>query len=185
MPSVTAPLLRPTTAEDYGWMLDLNNAAAPAVNRLDEAALAALVATADWVRAVETDGRPAGLLVVFGPGTDYASLNYRWFADRFDDFRYVDRIVVDAALRGQGLGVALYAALESYATERTVRLTCEVNAVPPNPASLRFHQANGFREVGRQTTEGGAKQVILMEKPLASSAVNHSKTSRIDRRIEP
>jgi predicted GNAT superfamily acetyltransferase len=48
-------------------------------------------------------------------------------------------------------------------------LACEVNERPPNPVSMRFHETLGFSSVGRQTTEGGAKTVVMMTKPLSSS----------------
>ena len=85
-----------------------------------------------------------------------------------DDFLYVDRIVVDGAARGQGIGRALYDELFAYAGGRTARITCEVNVRPPNPGSLRFHERAGFRAVGEQSTEGGTKQVRLLEKPLSA-----------------
>ena len=158
--------VRALTAQDAAWFLPLNNAAVPHVNALDEAALAALLAEASWTAAVEHEGRPAGGLIAFGPGASYASPNYRWFDARHDDFLYVDRIVVDAAFRGAGLGKALYGALRDHAQGRTGLLACEVNERPANPASLAFHEAFGFRIVGHQETEGGAKSVALMEMAL-------------------
>ena len=44
------------------------------------------------------------------------------------------------------------------------RLTLEVNVVPPNRASLAFHGARGYVEVGRLGDE--RHQVALMEKAL-------------------
>jgi predicted GNAT superfamily acetyltransferase len=41
-------------------------------------------------------------------------------------------------------------------------LFCEVNVRPRNDASLAFHEAIGFREVGQQDTDGGAKRVSLL-----------------------
>lgn len=155
--------VRPLGIDDAAWFLPLNNAAVPHVNALDEAALGALLAEASWSAAVEHEGRPAGGLIAFGPGASYASPNYRWFDARHDDFLYVDRIVVDADCRGAGLGKALYRALRAHAAGRTALLACEVNERPANPASLAFHEAFGFRTVGRQETEGGAKSVALME----------------------
>ena len=43
-------------------------------------------------------------------------------------------------------------------------LTCEVNTVPPNESSMRFHERYGFRTVGTQTLEDGCKKVALMAK---------------------
>ncbi len=164
------PAVRALTAADAPWFLPLNNAAVPHVNALDEAALAALLGEAAWTAAVEHEGRPAGGLIAFGPGASYASPNYRWFDDRHrarnGDFLYVDRIVVDESCRGAGLGKALYGALRDHASGRTGLLACEVNERPANPASLAFHERFGFRIVGRQETEGGAKSVALMEMTL-------------------
>jgi len=161
------PVLRPLVAADAGWFLELNNAAVPHVNALDVAALTALLDKAAWTVAVEADGRPAGGLIAFGPGASYGSPNYRWFDARHDDFLYVDRVVVDAAVRGAGLGKALYGALRDHATGHTPLLACEVNEQPPNAASMAFHERFGFRTVGRQETEGGTKSVALMEMALA------------------
>ena len=41
-------------------------------------------------------------------------------------------------------------------------LFCEVNLRPRNERSLAFHAAIGFREVGRQDTDGGNKHVSLL-----------------------
>ena len=46
-------------------------------------------------------------------------------------------------------------------------ITCEVNTRPANPDSMAFHERLGFREVGRQQTEGGAKEVALLAWELA------------------
>ncbi len=161
--------VRALTAADAGWFLPLNNAAVPHVNALDEGALVALLGEAAWTAAVEHEGRAAGGLIAFGPGASYASPNYRWFDGRHDDFLYVDRVVVDAACRGAGLGKALYRALRDHAAGRTELLACEVNERPANPASLAFHEALGFRIVGHQETEGGTKRVALMEMALPAS----------------
>jgi len=158
--------VRAMTAVDGGWFLPLNNAAVPHVNVLGEAELAALLGEAAWTGVALHGGAPAGGLIAFGPGAAYASPNYRWFDARHDDFLYVDRIVVDAAARGAGLGLALYRAARAFAAGRYRRLACEVNEKPANEGSMRFHERFGFRVVGRQETEGGAKAVALMELEL-------------------
>jgi predicted GNAT superfamily acetyltransferase len=79
----------------------------------------------------------------------------------------VDRIVVDARFRGQGIGAVLQDELAAEArTLGIARITCEVNLAPPNPGSLRFHQRLGFREVDQ--LRAGAKLVYLLEKVLSA-----------------
>ncbi len=45
-------------------------------------------------------------------------------------------------------------------------MTCEVNLRPPNAGSLTYHEIHGFVRVATQETEGGRKEVALMEKRL-------------------
>ncbi|MDX1607542.1 MAG: GNAT family N-acetyltransferase, partial [Candidatus Competibacterales bacterium] len=111
-------------------------------------------------------GEPAGFLIGLLPQTDYASLNFRWFRQRYDDFCYIDRVVVATAYRRHGIGRLLYRDLETRMRGRTAQLACEVNLRPRNEPSLRFHAALGFRPVGTQYTDSGAKTVQLMLRPL-------------------
>ena len=170
MPDTAAPdplTVRPWQSEDVPDLLRLNNMAVPQVNRLESAALERLLRDALVARvAMAADRGVAGFVICLGEGLDYASDNYRWFSARYDHFAYIDRVVVAPAYRGRGIGGRLYGAVDAAITELRPRLTCEVNAEPPNPDSLRFHARQGFAEVGRQTTEGGAKQVILMAKDV-------------------
>jgi hypothetical protein len=153
----------------------LNEAAVPAVNSLSPDGLrelleAALVADVVESPAGEGGGTVAGFLICLPEGLDYASDNYRWFSGQYPRFAYVDRVVVDGGQRGGGLGGALYGALTRKLAGQRPILTCEVNERPPNPASLRFHERLGFTPVGRQETEGGAKSVVLLAKPLTESS---------------
>ncbi|MGF1476882.1 MAG: GNAT family N-acetyltransferase [Geminicoccaceae bacterium] len=150
---------------DIPALVMLNNAAVPAVNRLSEASVAELLAMALWSRVAAAADRPLGWLLVLAQGAPYDSLNYRWFAERYDRFAYIDRAIVADEARGRGIGGHLYDALLEAPEMLDRVITCEVNERPPNPGSLRFHQRFGFAEVGRQETEGGAKAVILMARP--------------------
>jgi uncharacterized protein len=49
------------------------------------------------------------------------------------------------------------------------RMVCDVNTLPPNQASLAFHTARGYREVGR-LTHGPEKIVALLSKELQPDA---------------
>jgi hypothetical protein len=158
-----ASRIRPLAPGEAGWALALNNAAAPAVNPLEPEAFERLLGWSDSCLMAEVDGAPAGFVLALpGPGLPYESLNYRWFSSRYERFQYVDRVVVDPAIRSRGLGGALYAELGRLASGAYPRICAEVNLRPPNPRSLAFHQRTGFRAVGEQDTEGGAKRVVLL-----------------------
>lgn len=159
--------VRDLVAADLGAVLALNNANVPALNELDATECARLAGLADTALVAEIDGAFAGFCWVIGPGRDYASLNYTWFNERFDDVLYLDRIAVVPARRRFGVGRAFYDALTSRFSGRFGVLACEVNLRPPNEASLQFHASIGFREVGRQDTDGGRKTVSLLTLSLA------------------
>ncbi len=163
--------LRPLVAADLDDVLRLNQANVPQVGDLDHAQLAAVVAECSLTTvAHDPAGRLAGFVLVLGPGASYASPNYRWFAQRYDDFRYVDRIAVSAAAHRSGLGRRLYREVFDHARERGAPVvTAEVNVDPPNPVSTAFHTAMGFDEVGRQDTYGGTVTVALMAAPVRAS----------------
>lgn len=162
------PELRPVAAADLPRLLTLNNAAVPHVNALDEASFADLLAEAAFVRVVQEGEAIVGFVVCFAPGAAYASLNYRWFDGRYDAFFYVDRIVVDTAAHSVGLGRRLYAAVAEEAALRGAPLiACEVNELPPNPRSMKFHEKQGFVPIGRRESEDGAKAVVMLTRALA------------------
>lgn len=138
----------------------------PNVNSLDLAEIAWFAAHARFFRVARLDGQIAGFLIGLGPGLDYASPNYRFFCERNERFGYVDRVVIADGARRLGVGSRLY---EDYTA--TLRgfvpvLNCEVNIRPPNEASMAYHETHGFVQIGTQETEGGEKEVALMEKRL-------------------
>jgi predicted GNAT superfamily acetyltransferase len=156
-------MIRDLTVADAGWFLALNNAAVPHVNALAPADLATMLGEAALAWAVLAEGgEPAGGLIAFAAGAGYDSANYLWFQDRHDAFLYIDRVVIDPASRGRGLGQALYRDAIEAAHKRGVMLCCEVNERPPNAGSMRFHERLGFVPAGRQDTEGGKKSVVLL-----------------------
>lgn len=155
---------------DYADILALNEAAIPAVNRIDGATLADLHRQAAALIVARAGETLAGFLLALDEGAEYGSLNFQFFRRRYDRFAYVDRIVVDPEFRGGGVGRQLYATLFAQTVEKP-RVTCEVNLEPPNPGSLDFHRSLGFEVVGEQDTEGGSKRVALMvrEMPVGST----------------
>lgn len=140
--------------------LALNAAVVEKTSPLDAQELDALLAQALAAPCLCEEGRLLGFLLALPEGAAYASANYAWFSLRLERFAYVDRVVIEAAARGRGLGRRLYAALaEAAGAAGREVMACEVNSLPPNPGSHAFHAALGFREVGRGTPAPG-KEVV-------------------------
>jgi predicted GNAT superfamily acetyltransferase len=152
--------LRDCAESDYDALLHLNEEAIPAVNRISRDDMAKLHGQAASFRVACVGGLVAGFLLALRQGADYSSPNYEWFSEKYESFGYVDRIVVGSLFRSGGVGSLLYDDVRKHCGDAPV-LCCEVNLRPPNPASLAFHHVIGFREVGQQETEGGAKRVSL------------------------
>jgi uncharacterized protein len=161
-------LVRDLQPTDLDAALALNNASLPELSELDAAEIARLTGLSLTSLVAEVDGQFAGFCIVFGPGVDYASLNYQWFSDQYRDFAYLDRIAVDPAQRRTGVGRAFYGELVTRLTGVKRVLLCEVNIRPRNDASLDFHHSIGFREVAQQDTDGGNKTVSLLELGLTT-----------------
>lgn len=155
-----------TLPDDLPAILALNNAAVPAVNALDEPALAALAAMGR-LRVVREGDAILGFLLSMTQGAAYQSLNYRWFSGRFPRFRYVDRVVVAPGAQGRGIGRRLYEdALSMPATGPGERLCAEVNLDPPNPGSIAFHERLGFMAIcARLNPEAGKTVAMMVREP--------------------
>ncbi|MCB1489511.1 MAG: GNAT family N-acetyltransferase [Bauldia sp.] len=158
-----APIL-PIGPADEAALLALNNAHARETSLLAPEKWRAMVAGAFAATCVP-DG--AAFLIAFDETGDYDSPNFLWFRPRYPRFVYVDRIVVAEGQRGRGLASALYGDLfrKATAADHAV-VVCEVNAVPPNPASDAFHARLGFSEVGRADLAGAAKTVRYLARSL-------------------
>lgn len=157
-------MLRPVQPRDHEAVLALNEADVQKLAPMDRPRLAELARLADRFDVLDVDGEVAGFVVTFRPGTAYDSENYAWFTQRHGErFYYLDRVVVAAAHRRRGLGGLVYDEVERVARAHG-RLALEVNLVPRNDASLAFHAARGFVEVGRRGDD--EHLVAMLEKQL-------------------
>jgi predicted GNAT superfamily acetyltransferase len=154
------------TAADLAGVLALNEAAVPHVNNIDLEQVKWFAENVSFFRVARIDGQLAGFLIGLRPGLDYASENYRWFSANYRDFGYVDRVVVDPAYRRCGVASRLYDQFADSLRDDVDFMTCEVNTRPANESSMRYHKLHGFMRVATQETEGGAKEVALLEKKL-------------------
>lgn len=161
------PALRDATPADFPRIVALNRAEVLQTSAMDLARLDYLHTRAVYHRVACVDDDVAAFLLAFRDGADYPNPNFDWFAARYPSFLYVDRIVVDAACNGRGLGSLLYRDLFAHAKAiGAAVVTCEFNIVPANEASARFHARWGFQEVGRQWLDDGRKQVSLQVAPV-------------------
>ncbi|MTI88177.1 MAG: GNAT family N-acetyltransferase [Balneolaceae bacterium] len=156
--------IRKTTKADLQLISEMNEGALPHVNSISIEEFEWFLKHARFFLTVEGDGIIAGFLIVLGPELKYDSLNYDYFSTHYDNFDYVDRIVIDKAYRSMGYGAALYRWLFEHSSAPLV--CCEVNVKPRNQGSLAFHERMGFKEVGQHDTEGGKKRVSLQVKEL-------------------
>jgi len=162
--------LRSATAADTDAILALNQESVAVLSPLSRERLAQLQGEAAIQRVIEDRGAVVAFLLAFREGAAYDSPNYRWFANRYERFLYVDRVVVASAARGRGAGALLYCdAFEFAATHSVELVTCEYDVEPPNPASERFHARFGFSEVGRQRLDDG-KRVSLQAAKVTGRA---------------
>jgi predicted GNAT superfamily acetyltransferase len=154
--------IRPATEADFDSILRLNAEWEHFMSGLDLASLTAMHHRSAYHRVVEIGGRVVAFLITLREGADYDSPNYRYFDRDGRVFLYIDRVVVDGPMQGEGLATLLYDDVLDFARQSGVeRVVCELDIDPPNEVSRAFHDAYGFREVDTQWVAGGRKRVSL------------------------
>ena len=152
-----------TKNEHLDDILLLNESSLPAVSSVNIDEMKKFLKIADYFKTLLINKSISGFLIALHPGSDYQSMNYKWFEKQYESFLYIDRIVIASKYRGYGIGKAFYKDLEKFALNETDTITCEVNIKPKNTDSMLFHKKYGFRQVGTQYTENRKKEVSLME----------------------
>lgn len=87
-------------------------------------------------------------MICFRERSNYHSDNYKFFSKKENKFLYVDRIAIKDTYRRKGIAKNLYSIIEMQANVESIPLCCEVNTIPLNEISIRFHQDFGFSQVG-------------------------------------
>lgn len=164
--------LRAPLSCDLETLLALSNSHEREIGATTRAAFEELVGMSFRARMTKTGD---AFLVALADRAPAIAPNYRWFAARLERFVYVDRVVVALAARHRGLGRLLYGDLVAAAAQSGFeRICCEVNIVPPNPASDAFHAALGFTEIGRAFLPDRGKTVRYLTLELAAAARNRA-----------
>ncbi len=153
---------RPITHHDFAAILALNDESVQYLSPLSPTGLESLCKQSPFHLVIESDGEILGFIITLAQGADYDSVNYQWFAQRYEQFLYVDRIVVSKGAQAKGAGSAMYREVFAFAHDQGFAvIACEFDVDPPNPGSARFHSRFGFREVARQLVANGKKAVSL------------------------
>lgn len=169
--------IRAATIEDSDAIVRLNQEAVAVTSAMDVDHYRELLAISDYASVVDFEGEVGAFLLGIGEGRPYDNGNYRWFSERMTDYLYIDRVVVDEARRGLGLGQRLYAYLFEWALNRQLsHLAAEVDIEPPNIASLAFNDRHGFVEIGTRALDHG-KLVSMRAKSLGAEG----RASQVDR----
>ena len=155
--------IRDVREHELDSVLALNNAAGPTILPFDQPRLRHFFDTAEYFRVAERNGTFVGFMIGVGHHADHDSSNFRWFAERYPNFFYIDRIVVASRRRGGGVGRAFYADAQSYAELRYPQLACEVFLDHGADPALLFHGSFGFREVGQNQMPGGLRASMLLK----------------------
>ncbi len=156
--------------------LDLNNRHAMELSLLTLDGFEKLIARANYAKWCPGE---TGFLIALDERADYPNPNFEWFRARFAQFVYIDRVVVDEAHRGQGLARRLYEDL--FKTIDRSLVVCEVNLVPPNPASDAFSmRAWDSRPSGRHCWRTGRRPSAISENTstLAKRGPTRSRSGR-------
>jgi predicted GNAT superfamily acetyltransferase/catechol 2,3-dioxygenase-like lactoylglutathione lyase family enzyme len=163
-------LIRPAEERDFPAVLALNEESVRVLAPLPPERLELLHRKASLHWVAEEGGRVVGFVLAFREGIDHDSVNYKWFAERYPTYLYVDRVVVGADARGLGAGTRLYEELFAHALATGAeRVTAEFDVDPPNPASAHFHAKFGFHEAGRQVVPYGMKEVSMQVAETAAT----------------
>ena len=139
---------RPLSQNDVPSMWAINEQGLPGTGQVSEQEVSDLLNLSTLAIGAFREEELLGFVICLSPGTDYTSLNYAWFNNKYEEFIYVDRIAVSLDYRGKGIGSKLYGKVIAYSQENTIPIAAEVNLNPPNPGSMKFHHRFEFEEVG-------------------------------------
>jgi len=142
-------------------IIKLNSENMPAVGRLDEKSFKMFLEHSDYFKLVKYDNQFIGFMIGLSPNRPYNSVNYKWFEKKYKSFIYIDRIVISFEYQNKGFGTLFYDDLKNLFKDSYDSVTCEVNIIPKNDISMKFHKKYGFKEVGQQRTENGKKLVSM------------------------
>jgi uncharacterized protein len=150
---------------DLAAVCALNNLFAQQTSYLTEAETSQLLRIAFYARGfAEQGGQLGAFLIALDERAEYANANFAFFRARQKRFVYIDRVITAEHVMRRGLARRLYEDLFLRATAaQHTAVGCEINLLPPNPASDAFHARMSFVEVGTAQLANG-KTVRYLER---------------------
>ena len=152
-------------SSDKDFVINLNMENMPAVGGLDEDSFDRFIKYSDYFKVIRIDKELVGFMIALLPGRPYSSVNYKWFERKYSSFVYIDRIVISFDYQNKGLGSLFYDDLQNDFKNNDF-LACEVNLIPRNDISMKFHKKYGFNEAGQQYTDQKKKLVSMQILPI-------------------
>lgn len=160
-------MIRNYDDRDFEAVLAINEENVPEVGLMDADKFRLLLREAGLVQVIDVEGIVSGMMIILEEGGSYRSPNYTYFCDQYESFAYVDRIALMPAARGGGWGPKLYDNAQQWGRDAgKSHFVCEVNTVPENPRSLRFHEIYGFKPIERRRPYGPDEEVVMLAMPL-------------------
>jgi predicted GNAT superfamily acetyltransferase len=159
--------------EDLSRILAINRESRPGVAALDATEFRHLLSNAAIVLVADVAELVHGYLIAFADSSSYRGEEFLRFREILESpFMYIDQVAVQAQARRRGVANRLYDQLvASGARDGIRRYCCEVNIEPPNPASMRFHTAAGFVEIGQLTVTNERRVALLLKQVQAPTAI--------------
>ncbi len=155
--------IKPLTDSDLEQMWLINEQGLPGTGKVSIDELSKLLQLSELSIGAYEDDSLVGFVICLLPNSEYSSLNYAWFNQRYEDFIYVDRIAVEQGNRNNGIGSLLYQKVFTYSQQHKIPTTAEVSLKPPNPGSDRFHLRHGFTVVGELASVEKAVTMYLRD----------------------
>ena len=156
--------LRELRSKDIALIWKINEQGLPGTGKVSQQEIVELLIIAELTIGAFEGEQLVGFVLCFLPRTDYASLNYAWFNQRYQEFLYVDRIAVSENHRNQTIGSLLYQQVISYAKQYNYPIAAEVSLNPPNPGSMRFHHRFNFTEIGVFNQQSKSVTMMMRER---------------------
>lgn len=151
-------IIRDALEKDFPSIVKLNADHLEFTSVMDIERLKLLDSLAMYHRVAVADDRVVAFMLAIKDNVPYENDNYYWFSERYNNFLYIDRIVVDTDFQGRKIGTMFYEDIFMFARDNSIPLIlCEISTMPLNKRSLAFHARQGFEEVGERWLDENKK----------------------------